>query len=355
MAGFFLIFDSNFTRFANGISVADQTSTDLLMMRQQNDSSGPTRYVLSNPGPNTANVTATLYSAAGISAATPVTAAIAPRGQLVFGFDSVSGTSGYVRVQSDRPLVGMELYGDAGGLATLAAVPPGTEARLFFPHFAVNGGFTTQIGLVNTASSDANIILMAYSDAGKSLGEPISVNLTANAQILRSVSNLFGMGQGSIITGYVIAQSSVAGVQGYAAYSYDDGTHRSSAATLVDPTPSQRLLFSHVANQIPAESGGDYLTGIALLNPFGTSIDYTMKLYDGSGNLVAQKMDTLSPRQKVSKLLSYPAPGSAFFTGSNPISNGHVEVTSSYGLVGYETFFNTDLSQIASVPAQIGN
>jgi minor extracellular serine protease Vpr len=352
VAGFFLIFDSDFTRFANGISVSDQTSTDLLLMRQQNDSSGPTRFVLSNPGPNTANVTATLYSVSGSSAATPVNATIDPRGQLVVGFDSVSGTSGYLRVQSDRPLAGMELYGNSGGLATLAAVPPGTESRLFFPQFAVNAGYTTQIGLINTSSSAANVVLMAYYDEGTPIASPVSISLAANAQLLQSVSDLFGIGEGGIVTGYIIAQGDQAGIQGYTAYAYNDGTHRSAAATIVDSTPSKRLLFSHVANQIPAQSGGDYLTGIALLNPYGTSIDYTIKLYDGDGILIAQKTDTLAPRQKVAKLLSYPEPDSAFFADPTPIANGHVEVTSSYGLVGYETFFNTDLSQLASVPAQ---
>jgi minor extracellular serine protease Vpr len=355
MAGFFLIFDSNFTRFANGISVSDQTSTDLLLMRQQNDSSGPTRFVLSNPGPNAANITATLYSASGSAAVTPVTATIDPRGQSVLNFDSVSGTSGYLRVQSDRPITGMELYGDAGGLATLAAVSPGTEARLFFPEFAVNAGYTTQIGLINTASAAANVVLTAYYDEGIPIASPVSITLAANAQLIQSASDLFGIGQGGIVTGYIIALSDQPGIQGYTAYIYNDGTHRSAAATIVDSTPSKRLLFSHVANQIPAQSGGDYLTGIALLNPYGTSIDYTIKLYDGDGDLIAQKIDTLAPRQKVAKLLSYPEPDTSFFTSSTPIENGHVEVTSSYGLVGYETFFNTDMSQLASVPPQTGD
>ena len=355
MAGFFLIFDTNFTRFANGISVSDQASTDLLLMRQQNDNSGPTRYVLSNPGPNAAEVTATLYSSSGGSAATPVATTIDPRGQTVIDFDSVSGTSGYLRVQSDRPLAGMELYGNAGGLATLAAVSPGTEARLFFPQFAINGGYTTQIGLINTSPSAANVVLMAYYDEGVLMASPVSITLEADAQLLRSVSELFGIGQGGLMTGYIIAHSDQAGIQGYTAYMYDDGIHRSAAATIVDSTPSKRLLFSHVANKIPAKSGGEYLTGIALLNPYGTRIDYTMKLYDGDGYLMAQKTSSLAARQKVAKLLSYPEPGSAFFAGSIPIANGHVEVTSSYGLVGYETFFSTDMSQIASVPAQTGD
>jgi hypothetical protein len=37
------------------------------------------------------------------------------------------------------------------------------------------------------------------------------------------------------------------------------------------------------------------------------------------------------------------------------MSNGHIEVTSEYGLIGLELFFTDDFSQIASVPAQTGD
>jgi hypothetical protein len=70
---------------------------------------------------------------------------------------------------------------------------------------------------------------------------------------------------------------------------------------------------------------------------------------------VAQGTFQLGPRQKVARLLSHPTAGAGFFTQPISLSGGHVEVQSSYGLIGFELFFTEDLSQLASVPAQIGN
>jgi hypothetical protein len=52
-------------------------------------------------------------------------------------------------------------------------------------------------------------------------------------------------------------------------------------------------------------------------------------------------------------MLVYPVAGVGFFTGDLVLGNGHVEVTSEYGLLGLEVFFTEDLSQMISVPAQI--
>ncbi len=355
MAGFFLLFDPDFKRLADGTSVSDQAATDLIFMKHEFDSAGTATYTLFNPGVNSASITANLLSSDGTVMDAPKTATIAPKGQFIFGFNAVTSSSGYVRVQSDRPISGLELDGNTQALAVMGAVSPGSEARLFFPHIAVNQGYTTLIGVVNSNSVAANLILTAYSDDGQVLGTPYSVSLQPNAQLLRAASDLFGIPSASLVTGYVIAQSDQAGVQGFTAYNYDDGIHKSSVAAPVDSVPRKHLLFSHIAHQVPAGSGGTYQTGIALLNPFGTTIDYTMQVFDGSGNLVAQKSDHIGPHQKVAKILSHPVAGAGFFTQPLPLSSGHIEVTTSYGLLGFELFFTEDLSQLASVPAQIGN
>ena len=95
------------------------------------------------------------------------------------------------------------------------------------------------------------------------------------------------------------------------------------------------------------------LTGIALLNPYGVPVRYNLKVYNGAGAKQAEMSDVLNPGQKVAKLLSYPTPGAGFFTQSLPLGNGHVEVVSDYGLLGFELFFAEDVSQLVSVPAQI--
>jgi len=59
------------------------------------------------------------------------------------------------------------------------------------------------------------------------------------------------------------------------------------------------------------------------------------------------------PGEKIAKLLSHHVPGAGFFTQLLPLGSGHVEVTSDYGLLGFELLFTDTFSQLASVPAQI--
>ena len=355
LAGFFLLFDPDFKRFADGVNVSDQTGTDLIFMRHQFDPSGKATYVLLNPGVNPASLTATLLSPSGTPMDTAKTAILAAKGQMIFRFDAGASSSGYVRVQSDRPISGLEIYGNPEELAALGAAYPASEARLFFPHIAVNQGFTTSIGMINPNPTVTNILLTAYDNNGNVLGDPAPLTLGPNAQLLQSVTDLFDLGPGALLTGYVVAESDRPGVQGFTAFRFDDGTNKSTAAVPVDLVPRQRLLFSHIAHQVAAGSGGTYQTGIALLNPFGTTISYTMRVFDGSGKMLAEKNDVLGPRQKVAKVLSHSVPGAGFFTQPLSLGSGHIEVRTDYALLGFELFYNEALSQLASVPAQIGN
>ena len=284
---------------------------------------------------------------------TPKTATIPAKGQYIFGFNSVTASSGYVRVQSDRPISGLELDGNTQQIAVMGAVSPGSEARLFFPHIALNQGYSTLIGIVNPGGVTANLTLTAYDNSGQVLGTPAAVSLAANAQLVQSASSLLGISSASLVTGYVVAQSDQPGVQGFTGYDYDDGVHKSAVTAPVDSVPRQRLLFSHIANDVPAGGGKTYQTGIALLNPFGASIDYTMKVFDGSGNLVAQLNDKIGPHQKIARVLSHPTAGVGFFTQPMALASGHVEVQTTYALLGFELFYTQDLSELASVPAQV--
>ena len=119
-----------------------------------------------------------------------------------------------------------------------------------------------------------------------------------------------------------------------------------------DSLPGRDLFFSHLAHQVPAGAGRTYQTGIALLNPFGVPVSYTMRVFDGGGRLLAEKTDVLASHEKTARLLSHPLPGAGFFTQSLSLASGHVEVSSELGLLGFELFFTEDLSQLASVPAQ---
>jgi hypothetical protein len=119
--------------------------------------------------------------------------------------------------------------------------------------------------------------------------------------------------------------------------------------------PSPRLLFSDVIQGVNAGSGVPYQTGIVLLNPLGTNIGCTIRVFDKDGTLIAQANDTIGPHQKTGKVLSSPVEGSGFFTQPITLGNGYIEVSTDYGLLGLEMFFTDDFSQMVSLPAQSVN
>jgi hypothetical protein len=352
LKGLFLIFDAGFRKFADGVELTNATATELYFMRHQFDSSGKSTYILFNPGPSRASVTATLYSVDGTATGAAETGTIPPRGQWSPAFDKVTASSGYVRVESTRPLFGLQVFGNRDELSALSAASPTTDARLFFPHFAVGGGYDTHIGIINTQDLPADISLRAYAADGRPLGPVAKRRLEKGAQLFEPVAGIFGIGAGSMQTGYVVAESGLSGLVGFTAFRFADGPVTSAAAVPAQPLPVQKLVFSHVAHDVPAGAGRAYRTGIALLNPFGAPVPYTMRVFDGGGRKVAELNDTLPPRARAAKMLSHPLPGAAFFTQPIALGSGHVEVVTPYGLLGFELFFTDDLSQLASVPAQ---
>jgi len=356
LAGFFLLFDSEFRRFAEGIPVSDRTTTDLIFPYHLSDTTTKTVYCLFNPGIRAANIKAVWYSASGNASGSVQTAIVAPRGQILLHFDGMTGASGYVRIESDRPISGLELIGNSQDVSILGAAAPASEARLFFPHIACHQGFTTVLGIVNTNTVASGVVLTAYDDDGRVLGTPAEITIPANGQMVQSAASLFGLTAGSqVTTGYVVAENERQGLLGFTHFTYADGDRRSAAAVPADYLPRKKLLFSHVAHQVPAGSGVNYQTGIALLNPYGTAITFTMRVFNAAGNLLAEKTETLAPRQKASRILSYPAAGAGFFTESLTLAGGHIEVTSEYGLYGFELFYTEDLTQLVGVPAQLAD
>jgi hypothetical protein len=360
LVGFFLIFDPTFTHLADGVDVSADTYTDFFFVRHESDSSGQATYQVFNPGVNSASMTARLMSSSGAQL-NSLTQTVPPKGQYTFAFNSVAASNGYVHVTSDRPVTGLEIFGNTTEVAALRAATAGTETRLFFPHFAVNQGYTSLIGVVNPSSTTANLTLTAFANDGSVLGTPAQRVINANGQLLESASSLFGLASGDMITGYVVVDSDQVGITGFSAFRYANGSVQSISAVPSESVPQQTLLFSHIAHEWPSGTPGDnYLTGIALLNPFGTPITYTMTVFDGSGSQVAQVTNVLGAHAKVAKLLSWPTAGAGFFTAgeSDPrfqLSGGHIEVTTDYQLLGFEMFFTQSVSQLAAVMAQFPN
>jgi hypothetical protein len=356
LTGFFLVFDNLFQRVIDGVDVSATAASQFFFTRHEFDAAGQATYAIFNPGVNAATVNATLFDVTGTQIdqlTQPIV--LQPKGQSLFTFANFTASSGMVGINSDRPITGLEIFGNSAEISALRAAVPGTDAKLFFPHIVVNQGYSSILGVVNTAAVQANITLTAYANDGSFLAPPVQATVQPNGQLFAPASSLFGLGSGDIMTGYVIVVSDQPGITGFCAFSYDNGVVHSSAAVPCENVPRQKLIFSDLAHQVPAAAGGVYLTGIALLNPFGTQIHYTMKVFDSTGAEVAEMTDVLAPHAKASKLLSHPRAGDGYFTQSIVQSGGHIEVTSDYQLVGFEIFFTDSISQLAAVMAQYPN
>jgi minor extracellular serine protease Vpr len=355
LTGFFLISDPEFSRFATGANASSQIGNEIVFMRPQSNSAATPKYAVFNPGINAANITATLYDSSGLSIGQPQAAVIPPKGQVILQFASSPPSSGYVRVQSDRPVLGLEIIGNANSSSALSGVSPGLQTRLFFPFSAVGSNYSTQIGIINTSGSSANLTINSYDDNGNLLGSKEAA-LPAGGQLLEAITDLSGIpADGPTETGYVVAQSDQPGIMGFSDIVYNNRVINSDAATPSQSMPSRHLLFPDVIQGISSGSGVPYETGIVLLNPFGTTIGYTISVFDNNGKLIAQADSTIGPHRRIGKVLSSPVQGSGFFAQPITMGNGHIEVVTDYGLLGLEMFFTDDLSQMASLPAQNGD
>lgn len=352
-AGFYLFLDLGARLFSTGANAVADAERDLIFMKHKSNAEGKARYVVFNPGAMQSAFTAKLYREDGTGAGEAIAGTIQPKGSVILDFDSVQASSGYIRVESDQPLAGVELVSTGELQAALGAFSPDSQTRLFFPHYAVGGNYSTMIGIVNTGDSEAALTLNAYEGTGKLIGS-IDLSLPARGQMLKTVTELFGVpSDGPLRAGYLVVQSSKPGIMGFTSFTYTDGDRKAEAMIPADATPSRRLLFSHIAQGVNAGNGLPYHTGIALLNPFGTAFDFTISVYDGSGALVAEDTQTIGARERISKILTHPVEGVGFFTRDLVLGNGHVEVASDYGLLGLQLFFTWDVSQLASVPAQV--
>jgi hypothetical protein len=347
-----ILFDANFSHSMDGVPAATVVKKQLYFMLSYAgpQSSDRTYFSVCNPNPTPAQVALSLRSATGDEIeAKQIT--IPANGSYLYPGPS-SLRTGYLIVNSDQPLAGSEIYKKAQDSASLGAVAEGKKNDYVFPHFAAGGGYTTNIGLVNPNQRTVQLTLSAFREDGTVIVDGVTRVLLGAQSIYEPVAPMFGLSTSALTTGYIVATSDETGLMGFTDFVY--GNNLASSATPIQTSPALTLTFSHLAHQTPAAAGKSWITGIALLNSSSSdSASVRMKVRKADGSEIANTAFTLRPREKASKLLSYPTAGPGFFTQDISIAGGQVEVQSSIPLYGFEMFFTDDVSQIVSVPAQI--
>ncbi|MBN2397893.1 MAG: hypothetical protein JXI32_05885, partial [Deltaproteobacteria bacterium] len=200
---------------------------------------------------------------------------------------------GYLRVDSDEPLWGMQgvTYG-SWDLMGCNLVPYGdAAAALFYPQLAY-GRWTTYLGMINCGDQAVTVTRQAYNDQGEPLGSDTVVlapgqkteDRPGAVEILRSeeaqtMSATVEGGTASLI-GYVKLYDDIWG----------NGLSLKSLIPL-DPERASELVIPHIA------SNRNWQTGIAVMNTGQLASLVTFYGYDADGNLLDESTRTVKAKQ----------------------------------------------------------
>ena len=218
----------------------------------------------------------TLYDLAGtVVGSRRVT--LLPQGAIVqhvtalFGMDPTMFSGGYIRgsVEADG-VVAFETFGNEQSLNLLAAQPLSINARSYsIPHFAVGGGFDTELTLINTdPSKSVTLRTSAFDEQGNARLNPVQVSLGPLEQGIFDLSTLFGISSDQQIVGSLridleedLLDSSLepASVNGSLRLKSFDG-RLSASLPLLLPRDADAF-YAHIAQDL------GFFTGVACAKP----------------------------------------------------------------------------------------
>jgi hypothetical protein len=136
-----------------------------------------TQWLLVNPNLDQAHLTLRLIGSDGAQRGS-TTRLLNGRGRAALDapvvFPGVSEAD-YLSVESDRPIMGCELFGDAQKLAVMEPMVAGVDQGILYsPHVASGdfGGivYETILTVINTSGQNATLLLTLYNDAGGEIG-----------------------------------------------------------------------------------------------------------------------------------------------------------------------------------------
>ena len=353
MHGMWLANNGNDLQYLDGTRLLDvrDARTGLAFPVLDDAAGHATELLLINPNREQAQAVLTLYGADG-SARGTYAATLGGRTRRVLDAATIfpSFTSAdSIQVQSDRALLGVELFGNDTALACLAAMPTAADAAtLYAPHVA-DGDFgivyDCRLDLVNTGTETATVALTLYDDDGTELGAT-DATLPARGKQSWDVSELFGLT--GAVTGWLRADpGSSPGVVGSVTFGGTSGAFVSSLP--LQDAGNSRFLMGHIANGTIGVVS--FFTGIAIVNPEtteGGEVPVQISAYDQNGQLLDTRVVVLSSQERMVSLLHQVMPElTTLFGGYLIVEN----LSYSDGILVFQLFGDTSLQFLSAVPA----
>lgn len=240
-------------------------------------------------------------------------------------------------------VVAYEHYFDGERMSSLRGIPIpdqfGGTTRHYVPQVVAFQGCSTYVNLVNPTRKWMNIDLYLKGDQGQDLASPANLTLRAGHSIRPNLVDLFGLTDtGTLVTGFLVIETDVAGLMGDAELQLFDG--KGMTTVPLASAPSKEMVFPYV----PASPY--FFTGLALVNTADVEANVVIETVNPDGSLVHQANFIFPPNTRISKMLG------EYAEGFRKQKGGYIKVFSDQPLVGLELFFKGDFEVLSAVEAQ---
>ena len=321
------------------------------------DGTAQTELTVVNVGEEAATATLTLYGLDGVtlgSAAVELEAKALTRQTLAGLFETADLTSAsHVVVAGDRELVAHEVVVDfevretALRRETIAAggrVPTDATGQILPQFITGQGGWVSFLGLVNTAQTPQDVVLMAIQDDGTNWDlpqNPVTVTLEANGGWRGTVVELFGITDGptQLRLGWIDIRSPVGFVTAYIGYGNEATPSFGLVAGVEEGAASKLQVYSQVAE------GSGFFTGLTVVNPSETEADIEFYTLLPDGTTVGRAEFTVPARGRIGRLYRELLPAALGQVGGWAYLRSSVDVASAVLFGGVNGF------ALANVPA----
>jgi hypothetical protein len=348
LAGFFLTFNRNLTSMDGAdLSQAPMPFSVLPEIGDQDF----TRIFLANPNSSDASVSIDLVGSDGTVRKT-VNASITALGTY-FGdlktdvFPGIAlDPSDYVRVTSDKGLLHYESFGGVSGDIAVLAGQDLTKGAgtLYAPQYVVGGPWRSTLSIVNLGLDPGSVTLRLVGEDGTQIGNTRTLTISGGGKIYVSDQSFFGgssAGSPALpVQGYVEVTASGMWLSGSVVFG-DANRGTFSASMPLISTLHPAMVLSQVA------SNATYFTGVAIVNPSGSSVTATVDLHSADGTLLNTVEQIIPAGQRRAQLLTEYFPG---IMGQD-LHSGYIKVTANQGVACFGVFGTHDLSVLSAIPA----
>lgn len=255
---------------------------------------------------------------------------------------------GYVEGVASRQIIALESFGNEQTINVLSAQASFHTEVYWIPHFAVGGGFDTELNIINTEAIGESILqLTAFDDEGNPLSSALQISLQPGEQTIFSIIALFEEPPTELVAGSIRIQveasfvgpfKSVPGLNGSVRFKSQDGRLSSALPLLLKGGTS--ALYSHVAQDL------GFFTGVAVLNPQSDPVDVTVEVFDQNALQVGSKTLTLPAGGRQARLLVELIPQVIGQLG------GYFRVRADASVISFALFGDFAGELISAIPAQ---